>query len=141
MGDRGGGIRGRAKPSAYSKRRKAYIAELDSLLNKSVIRYVGSDKSIKIGFNKKGNSHLADDVMTKNLGLTKTDLPKLNDYLREAQYDGSSSLIKERKDNIVRFYYFKDNNKNVYYNVAEQANKRKNGKIDKSRFLYAVTKY
>lgn len=121
------------------KRRKEYLEILKPILNKNVIRFVGNNKSIKIGHQTKGLKHIVDDVLYKTSGLNKKDLPKLHDFLKEAEFIRSSDLVKDRADDIVRFYYFKDREKNIYYNVAETAKKTKNGKVKIDRFLYSVT--
>ena len=113
---------------------------MQPLLDRSVIRYIENDKHIKIKFNRKGIKHVADDILTKKLEISKDELSKLDNYLREATYIKSLGLYKERKDNIQRFYYFKDKNKNLYYNVAEEVNKLKSGKIVVDRIVYAITK-
>lgn len=125
--------------SAKAKMRDALESEMAPLLKRSVSRYVGNDKRIKIGFTIKGNKHIADDLLNSNLKLTKNDLPKLHVYLSNSEYIRSSGLYKKRKDNIQRFYYFKDNDRKVYYQVAETARENKIGKVKFDRFLYAVS--
>jgi uncharacterized protein YhbP (UPF0306 family) len=83
---------------------------------------------------------VADDIMEGIKGFSIKSLPKLDDYLREAEFIRSSELYKERGDNIKRFYYFFDKEKKVYYNVAESVTKHK-GIEHKQRFLYSITKY
>lgn len=121
------------------KRRKRYLELLQPLLKLNVIRYVGNNQSIKIIHQTKGLKHIVDDVLFNTSGLTKKDLPKLHEYLKEAEFIKSSGLKKERTDDIVKFYYFKDKEKNIYYNVAETVKRTKGGKIKKDRFLYSVT--
>ena len=126
--------------SAIGRKRERYIEAMQPLLKKSVARYVGNDKHINIKFNKKGIDHIADDLLTKNLGISQKDLSKLDDFLREALYERSLGLYKDRTDNIQRFYYFKDKNRNLYYHVAEEVNKLNNGRIIVDRHLYAISK-
>jgi hypothetical protein len=52
----------------------------------------------------------------------------------------SSEITKPRKDSIRKFYYFKDKNKELYYNVAEETSTTEKGKQIHKRFLYSVTK-
>ena len=141
MAKTAGGIRGNLNTSsATARRREGYIKEMQPLLKKNVIRYVGNDKHIKIKFNRKGISHIANDMIEKNLGLSKKELPKLDDFLRDAIYINSSKKYKGRSDRYDNFYYFKDKNKKIYYHVAEETNISKNGKVKFNRYLHAITK-
>ena len=90
--------------SAVGRKRERYVEAMQPLLKKNVIRYVGSDKHINIKFNKKGIEHIADDLLTKNLGISQKELSKLDNLLREAKYERSSMLHKDRKDDIKKFY-------------------------------------
>lgn len=136
MAKTSGGIRGKDNTSsAISRKREGYVKAMQPLLKKSVTRYVGNDKHINIKFNKRGIEHIADDMLTKKLGLSTKNLSNLDSSLREAIYTKSSGLHKNRKDDIKRFYYFEDKNKNLRYNVAEQVHK---GSV--YRFLYSITK-
>ncbi len=128
-----------AKKSALAKRREKLLNEMKFLYKKSVIRYVGSGKSIKIRFKSSGNRHLVDDYLRRVKGFKKKDLLSLDSLIREAEYVHSSKLYKNRDDNIQRFYYFKDTEREVYYNVAEEVVKLKNGRVYLNRFLYAIT--
>jgi SPP1 gp7 family putative phage head morphogenesis protein len=125
--------------SAEAKKRQEYLNIMEPLLKKNVIRYVGSDKRIKINFSRKGNEHIVNDVLTKTTGLTKKDLPNLHTLVREAEYVRSSELYKERKDDIQRFYYFFDKEKVAYYHVAEAVEKRAKGRVNLNRFVYSIS--
>ena len=125
--------------SAISRKRERYIEAMQPLLKKHVVRYVGNDKHINIKFNRRGIEHIADDILNKKIRISKRELSKLDDFLRDAIYIKSSGLYKDRKDGITKFYYFKDKNKDLYYNVAERIKKEKDGRIDISRFLYSAT--
>jgi len=126
--------------SSISRKREVYIKEMQPLLKKNVIKYVGSNKYIKITFNKKGIEHIANDMIEKNLGISKKELSKLENFLREAEYFDSSKKYKDRVDKYDYFYYFKDKYRNLYYHIAEEANKMKKGRIILNRYLYAITK-
>lgn len=140
MAKTAGGIRGKSNTSSTEgRKREGYVKAMQPLLNKNVIRYAGNDKHIKIKFNRKGVEHIADDVLTKKIGISKTELSKLDSSLRDATYIKSSGLYKERKDGITKFYYFKDKKKNLYYNIAENREKLKDGREKIHRFLYSVT--
>jgi hypothetical protein len=67
-------------------------------------------------------------------------LAKLNDLIREAEYVRSSDLYKKRSDDIQRFYYFKDKEKGIYYNIAEEVVIHKRGKITLRHYPHSVTK-
>lgn len=127
------------KKTAESKKREALTKSMDVLLKKNIVRYVGNSKSIKITFKKKGNAHVVNDYLEMVNGLRKKDLPVLDELIRNSVYIKSSDLKKDRKDNIHRFYYFKDKDRDIYYNIAEEVFRHKNGKIVLNRFLYAIT--
>jgi len=141
MAKTSGGVRGKSNTSSsISRKREGYVKTMQSLIKKNVVRYVGNDKHIKIKFNKNGIAHIADDMLTKKLGISKNELHKLDSYLRDATYIKSSGLYKERKDGITKFYYFDDKNKNIRYNVAEREYRDKRGIRHNNRFLYSITK-
>lgn len=74
------------------------------------------------------------DTFVRAKNLDKKDLKDLDKALSESVYVRSSPISKTRKDGVSKFYYFKDKNKKLYYNVAEV----RRGKTVQ-RFLYAVT--
>lgn len=119
--------------------REKHLISMEPLLQKNITRYVGNNLHIKIGFSKKGNKHIVDDFLNRTSGLSKKDLTKLHSKLRDAEFIRSSKLYKDRTDDIQKFYYFKNKKNDLYYNVAEVARKKKNGKIQLERFLYSIT--
>lgn len=119
--------------------REEHLRSMQPLLKKNMIRYVGNNLHIKIGFSKKGNKHIVDDFLNRTSGLSKKDLTKLHSTLKGAEFIRSSELYKDRSDNIQKFYYFKDKEKDLYYNVAETERKLRNGKVLLDRFLYSIT--
>ena len=125
--------------SSEARKREGYVKAMQPLLKKNVVKPIGNGESIKIKFTIKGNKHIVDDILKGKSGLTKKDLPKLDSYLREAKYESSAGLKHPRKDDIVKFYYFRDRNKNIRYHVAEKIYKH-NGIEHIQRFLYAITK-
>jgi hypothetical protein len=125
--------------TAQARKREKLEDSMLPLLKKNVIRAVAADKQIKITFKKSGNSHIVNDVLEKNIKLSGTELAKIDDLIREAEYVRSSDLYKDRSDNIQRFYYFKDKKRNIYYNVAEEVVKNKNGRVYLNRFIYSTT--
>ena len=122
-----------------ARKRERLEESMRPLLKRNVIRTVAADKQIKVTFKKSGNSHIVNDVLEKRIKLSKADLTKLDELIREAEYVRSSDLYKDRSDNIQRFYYFRDKKRNLYYNIAEEVVKNKNGRIYLNRFAYSVT--
>lgn len=119
--------------------RDKYLAEMQPLLEKKVKQEIDGQE-IHVGFTTKGNKHLYADSQTRAKDvLEKEDLKRLDKALQKATYVKTSELYKERKDKISKFYYFKDAEKEMYYNVAEIQFKRDNGKINYKRFLYSIT--
>jgi hypothetical protein len=98
-----------------------------------------TDKDIRVGFTTKGNRHLYSDTFGRTKGLKKEDLKDLDKALANSTYVKPAKDSKGRKDGITDFYYFKDKNKNLYYNVAGMKRKDPKGVIQKSYFLYSVT--
>ena len=119
--------------------KEKYLKEMEPLLSVKVIKKIDNSKSIKIGFIKKGNKHLYSDTFGRTEGLQKSDLKNLDKALDKAVFVRSAVLSKGRKDGISKFYYFKDENKKLYYNVAERRRKRTDGSEEIYRFLYSVT--
>jgi len=130
-----------AEKSATAQEREKYLKEMETLLNKTVVKEVDGGKQISIKFTAKGNKHLYSDTFTRVKGLlNKKDLKRLNIALGQSTFEKSANVSEPRKDKITKFYYFKDKDKQLYYNVGEVEYKRKSGKIKYSRFLYSVTK-
>jgi hypothetical protein len=144
MGRNEGTVRGNGRnaksDAAAGRKREGYVKAMQPLLKKNVTRYVGNDKHIRIGFNRKGIEHIANDILTKKVRMSKKETSNLDNLLREAEYTKSSGLYKPRTDGINRFYYFEDKKKNLRYKVAEEPHKLKNGKIIINRYLYAIAR-
>jgi hypothetical protein len=119
--------------------RERYLREMEPLLGKKICKEIRHSKSICIGFTKKGNKHLYSDTLGRTKDLQKDELKNLHLSLEKAVFITSAPLMKDRKDGIVKFYYFKDNVNELYYNVAEKIRIHKNGKISLFRFLYSIT--
>ncbi|GHV68275.1 hypothetical protein FACS1894199_15270 [Bacteroidia bacterium] len=83
---------------------------------------------------------LYSDTLGRAKELKKDDLKELDKALAESIFIKSAPPYKKREDKIVKFYYFKDKDKELYYNVAEKNVIRGSGKIDSERFLYSTTK-
>jgi len=124
--------------TAATIEREKYLKEMEILLDKKVVKRIDGG-SISIGFTKKGNKHLYSDTIMRVEGVSKNDLKKLNTSLRKSVFVKSAELSKKRKDDITKFYYFKDKNKELYYNVAERVKMDNDGRYDISRFLYSIT--
>ena len=125
-------IEKQAEKTLQAKLRKKYLQEMEHLLEKAVYKTV-ENKEIKIRFTKKGNKHLYSDTFGR-ANFEKEELKNIDKKLQKADFIKSSEISKQRKDNITKFYYFKDGKKQIYYNVAEE-----NKKGNFLRFLYSIT--
>ena len=125
-------IEKQAEKTLQAKLREKYLQEMEHLLEKSVYKTV-ENKEIKIRFTKKGNKHLYSDTFGR-ANFEKEKLKNIDKKLQKADFIKSSEISKQRKDNITKFYYFKDEKKQIYYNVAEE-----NKKGNFLRFLYSIT--
>jgi hypothetical protein len=113
--------------------REKYLKEMESLLDKRVSKDT-NEGNIAIGFTKKGNKHMYSDTLGRAKDFQKDDLTNLDTSLQNAIFVKSVLLSIKRKDDITKFYYFKDKDREFYYNVAERVRK---GHYD--RFLYSIT--
>ncbi|MDR0581446.1 MAG: phage head morphogenesis protein [Prevotellaceae bacterium] len=128
------------KKTAAAEDRKKHLDEMKPLLKKEVKKETG-EKVINIGFTKKGNKHLYSDTFNNTKGLLdKTELKTLDAALIQSTFVKSADLSKKRKDNIKKFYYFKDKTRELYYNIAEEREKLNDGREKIHQYLYAVTK-
>lgn len=127
-----------AEKSLQAQLREKYLKEMEHLLDKSVYKEVENNKQIKVRFTKKGNKHLYSDTFGR-ADFDKEDLKELDKKLKNAEFIKSSEISKQRKDNIVKFHYFKDKDEEIYYNVAEEKFQKNNGEIYLNRFLYSIT--
>ncbi|MDR2449686.1 MAG: phage head morphogenesis protein [Prevotellaceae bacterium] len=126
------------KKTAAAAERQKHLNQMKPLLKKEVKKEAGGCE-ITIKFTAKGNKHLYSDTFTRAKGLLdKNDLTALNTALEQSLFVKSAPLHKKRKDGIVKFYYFKDANKELYYNVAERIYKHKG--IESKKFsVHSVT--
>ena len=123
--------------SAVAAEREKYLEEMQPLLNKRVVMKT-DDGTITIGFTKKGNKHLHSDTFGRVKGFDKEELKNIDKALKKSVFEKSAEISKERKDEIKKFYYFKDKDEKLYYNVAERVYEN-NGIEHKQRFLYSIT--
>lgn len=130
-------VRKEVEKSTQAKLREKYLKEMEPLLKKSVYKKV-ENKEIKIRFTKKGNKHLYSDTFGR-ANFDKEELKNIDQKLQNSKFVKTSELSKQRKDNIVKFYYFKDENEELYYNVAEELFTKKNGIVKLNYFLYSIT--
>lgn len=130
----------RMNRQSTKKKREEYVRLMEPLLNRNVIKAIEAGKSIKVTFNTKGLDHIADDLLHKNIPLRKGDLKNLHTLIDKSEYKKPSGLTKKRKDDIQRFYYFKDKQKEIYYHVAEAAKRKRDGRVKLERFLYSISK-
>lgn len=116
-----------------AQRREKYLQEMKPLLAKQVEKET-STGTITVKFTSKGNKHLYFDTFQRAKEMNKEDLKTLDMALKNAEFVKEATLSKKRKDKIRKFYYYKDEEKELYYNVAELWN---NGHFE--YFLYSVT--
>lgn len=126
-----------AEKSESAQRKERYLKEMEPLLKKTVRKEAGNEQ-ITVEFTKYGNNHLYSDTFGRAKGLSKDDLKNLDAMLMAADFVKQSAISKPRKDHIVKFYYFKEKEKELYYNVAKRIYKHK-GIEHASIFLYSVT--
>ncbi|MDY3352267.1 phage minor head protein [Riemerella anatipestifer] len=126
-------IEEKAEQSTQAKLRKKYLEEMKPLLSKTVKKEVDG-KAIRVKFTTKGNKHLYSDTFGRST-YPKEELKYIDRRLEKAEFVREAEISKQRKDNIRKFYYFKDKELNCYYNVAEEIYK---GSV--KAFLYAITK-
>ncbi len=119
--------------SATALEREKYLKEMKPLLKVKKTLEIENGKTIRVGFTAKGNKHLYSDTFGRSK-YPKEELKDIANRLEQSKFMHSASLSKKRKDNISKFYYFKDEDLKCYYNVAEEIIK---GRMD--RFVYAVT--
>lgn len=116
--------------------KKELVNEMKPLYDKTVELSV-ENEIIKVGFEKEGNKHVVDDVVISRAKgmLTQDELKKIDELLKNATFQTSTVATgKKVKKGYTMFYYFKDANKELYYNIAEVIKK---GVVN--RFLYSVT--
>jgi hypothetical protein len=122
------------KRSMPTIEKEKYLKEMQPLLAKKISKEIDNLRSICIGFTKRGNEHLYSDTFGRAKDLEKDDLKYLDSALENDVFLDSATVSKKRQDSITKFYYFKDKDKDLYYNVAEMTYK---GSV--CRFLYSVT--
>jgi SPP1 gp7 family putative phage head morphogenesis protein len=126
------------KKTAAAAERQKHLDGMKPLLKKEVRKEAGGH-NMTIKFTKEGNKHLYHDALTRAKGLLpKNDLKALDKALQQSVFVKSADLYKQRKDKIVKFYYFKDVDKELYYNVAERIYKHK-GIEGKKFFVHSAT--
>ncbi|GHV69897.1 hypothetical protein FACS1894199_19130 [Bacteroidia bacterium] len=101
------------KKSAAAELKETYLQQMKPLLSKTVTKTT-DEGEIVVKFSRKGNKHLYSDTLGRAKGLKKDDLNELDKALRESDFVKSSPITKARKDDITKFYYFKDKNKALY---------------------------
>ena len=119
--------------------RTHYLHEMEPLLEKSRILKT-ENKEIKVGFTKEGNKHLFSDTFGRSSVLTKEDLASLDQALQTATFIESSGLTHPRKDNIDRFFYYEAEIRGhkVKLNVARKVERKSNGFVRVTHFLYSI---
>ena len=119
--------------------RMHYLHEMEPLLKVKHVKHV-EDGSIKVGFSTYGNKHLFSDTFGRSKVLKKEDLASLDKVLHKATFIDSSPLTHERTDGVDRFFYFEGEirGKKVRLNVARKADRKDNGFIRITYFLYSI---
>ncbi|MBF1499072.1 MAG: minor capsid protein [Prevotella pallens] len=119
--------------------RTHYLHEMEPLLKVKYEKPI-EDGMIKVGFSTYGNKHLFSDTFGRSKVLEKEDLVSLDKVLHKATFIDSSPLTHERTDGIDHFYYFKGEirGKKVRLNVAKKADRKGNGFIRITYFLYSI---
>lgn len=119
--------------------RTHYLHEMEPLLKVKYEKPI-EDRMIKVGFSTYGNKHLFSDTFGRSKVLEKEDLVSLDKVLHKATFIDSSPLTHERTDGIDHFYYFEGEirGKKVRLNVAKKADRKGNGFIRITYFLYSI---
>ena len=119
--------------------RTHYLHEMQPLL-KVKHEKTSSEGTIKVGFSTYGNKHLFSDTFGRSKVLRKEDLASLGEVLEKAVFIESSPLTHPRTDGIDWFYYYEGEirGEKVRLNVARKADRKDNGFIRKTYFLYSV---
>ena len=119
--------------------RTHYLHEMEPLLKVKYEKPI-EDGMIKVGFSTYGNKHLFSDTFGRSKVLEKEDLVSLDKVLHKATFIDSSPLTHERTDGIDHFYYFEGEirGKKVRLNVARKADRKDNGFIRITYFLYSI---
>ncbi|MDR0754216.1 MAG: hypothetical protein LBF04_02395 [Prevotellaceae bacterium] len=121
--------------------KKELVNEMKPLYEKTVELTVENGTAITVEFIREGNKHVVDDVVISRAkgALTLDELKKIDELLKNSAYQTSAPATgKKLRKGYKMFYYFKDTEKELYYNVAEIVIKK--GEIEKiHRFLYSIT--
>ncbi|MDR1199937.1 MAG: hypothetical protein LBK94_13170, partial [Prevotellaceae bacterium] len=120
--------------------KKGLITEMKSLYEKTVELTIFENKVINIGFEYEGNKHVVDDIVfIKGRAhglLTHSELMGIAELLKNSTFVAYAQATgKKVKKGYEMFYYFKDANKELYYNVAKIVEKN-----DEKYFLYSITR-
>ena len=116
-----------------------YLHEMEPLLKVKHEKPI-EDGTIKVGFSTYGNKHLFSDTFGRSKVLEKDDLASLDKVLHKATFIGSSPLTHKRTDGVDHFYYFEGEirGKKVRLNVARKADRKDNGFVRITYFLYSI---
>ena len=116
-----------------------YLHEMEPLLKVKHEKPI-EDGTIKVGFSTYGNKHLFSDTFGRSKVLEKDDLASLDKVLHQATFIGSSPLIHKRTDGVDHFYYFEGEirGKKIRLNVARKADRKDNGFVRTTYFLYSI---
>ena len=138
-GSSGGGGGGGTKSEIGRKRDSVKSSVSDSLKDKKWSKAIydesGKKAMLDVGIQRDGLKHIANDVFTHET-INQSEISKLYGQFRNASFVTESGLKHPRKDNIDRFYYFKAQGKDLYFNVGRKVNS--NGNVHYE--LYSITK-
>lgn len=138
-GGSGGGGGGGTKSEIGRKRDSVKSSVSDTLKGKNWGKAIydesGKKTMLDVGIKRDGIKHVANDVFAHET-INPSEIQKLNGQFRNASFVKESGLKHPRKDNIDKFYYFKAQGKDLYFNVGRKVDS--NGKIHYE--LYSITK-
>ena len=116
-----------------------YLHEMEPLLKVKHEKPI-EDGTIKVGFSTYSNKHFFSDTFGRSKVLEKDDLASLDKVLHKATFIGSSPLTHKRTDGVDHFYYFEGEirGKKIRLNVARKADRKDNGFVRITYFLYSI---
>ena len=121
--------------------RKHYIdKEMAPLLGRKVQKRLPNGRTIKVGFDKKGNKHLYSDVISRTRRMQLDDLKNMDEILERATYIGDAPPAPGHNNGFEHFYYFESevNGNRVRINIGKRTRRKGNGQQVAEYFCYSV---
>ena len=122
--------------------RKHYIdKEMAPLLGRKVQKRLPNGRTIKVGFDKKGNKHLYSDTISRTRRVSADDLKYMDIMLENATYLGEATHDPTHNNPFDYFYYFKattTDEQNVRLNVGRETHRRSDGRIVVKYICYSI---